>query len=246
MPDQSEVIMSEMEDTRKDLAEKLETLEKKVAGTVETVTGTVQTVENTVENVKESIKETVESVTDTVQNTVQAVEETVSSTVSNVKSFFDVSRQVDRHPWAVMGGSVLVGYIGGWLLTPRSSRTSEAPAPGPTSTPTPPANHNGSGYAASPPPAAPAAREPEQTAKPSESWLSKFADRFAPEIDKLKGLAVGTLFGVARDMVSQWVPEPLKDQVTDVINNFTTDLGGKVIREPLAAPSENPSKARAS
>ena len=38
MPDKSEVIMQQMDQTRKDLAEKLETLEKKVAGTVETVT----------------------------------------------------------------------------------------------------------------------------------------------------------------------------------------------------------------
>jgi ElaB/YqjD/DUF883 family membrane-anchored ribosome-binding protein len=246
MPDQSEVIMSEMEDTRKDLTEKLETLEKQVAGTVATVTGTVQTVENTVENVKESIKETVESVTDTVQNTVQAVEETVSNTVANVKSFFDVSYQVDRHPWFMMGGSVLIGYLGGWLLTPRSHRSHETPAVAPTYTPAPPAAHNGAGYASSPPPAAPAAKEPERAAEKGESWLSKVGERLAPEIDKLKGLAVGTLFGVARDMISQWLPDALKDQVTDVINNFTTDLGGKVIREPLVAPSEQHSEARAS
>jgi len=240
------VIMSEMEDTRKDLANKLETLEKKVAGTVETVTGTVQTVENTVENVKESIKDTVESVTDTVQHTVQAVEETFSHTVENVKSFFDVAYQVDRHPWFMMGGSVLIGYLGGWLLTPRSSRTREATSAAPTYTPAPPSGHNGAGYAASPPSAAPAAKEPEQTTKPSESWLSKLGERFAPEIDKLKGLAVGTLLGVARDMVSKWLPEALKDQVTDVINNFTTDLGGKVIRDPLGTASEQSSQARAS
>jgi len=240
------VIMGEMEDTRKDLAEKLESLEKKVAGTVETVTGTVQTVENTVENVKESIQETVASVTDTVQNTVQAVEDTVSSTVSSVKSFFDVSYQVDRHPWFVMGGSVLIGYLGGWLLTPRSRRTYEASPARPTYTPTPPADHNGAGYAASPPPAAPAAREPEQTAKTSESWLSRLGERLAPEVDKLKGLAVGTLFSVARDLVSRFLPDALKDQVTEVINNFTTDLGGKVIRDPLVGPSEQRSDGRTS
>lgn len=223
MPDQSEVIMGQMEDTRKDLAEKLETLEKKVAGTVETVTDTVQTVENTVENVKESIQETVETVTDTVQNTVQAVEETVGNTVENVKSFFDISRHVERHPWLMFGGSMLAGYIGGWLLTPSSAREEPPPAE-------PPAPRERLSVSV--------AHQQEELEETGESWLGKLTERFAPEIDKLKGLAVGTLFGVARDMISQWVPDALKEQVTDVINGFTTDLGGKVIREPLVAPQQ--------
>jgi len=238
MPDQSEVIMGQMEDTRKDLADKLETLEKKVAGTVETMTGTVKTVEQTVENVKESIQETVASVTDTVQNTVQTVEETVGNTVANVKSFFDISRQVDRHPWLMFGGSVLAGYIGGWLLTPKTVHV-EMPSP-----PTPSGSGGGS-YMPPPAPAPVAAPAPQQTQQPQqaeeagESWLGKLTERFSPEVDKLKGLAVGTLFGVARDMVSQWLPDALKQQVTDVINNFTTDLGGQIIREPLMAPQQD-------
>src|SRR6266545_1596416 len=240
MPDQSEVIMGQMEETRKDLAEKLETLEKKVAGTVETVTDTVQTVENTVENVKESIQETVATVTDTVQNTVQTVEETVSHTVENVKSFFDISHHVDRHPWLMFGGSMLVGYLGGWLLTPRST-AAEAPPAQPA---VPPERFRVS-----------VTPQPEPAEEAGESWLGKLSERFAPEIEKLKGLAVGTLFGVARDMISRWLPDALKEQVTDVINNFTTDLGGKVIREPLlasqeetrdeSAPSEQPSQPMA-
>jgi len=222
MPDQSEVIMGQMEETRKDLADKLETLEKKVAGTVETVADTVQTVENTVENVKESIQDTVATVTDKVQNTVQAVEETVEHTVENVKSFFDIAHHVDRHPWLMFGGSVVAGYLGGWLLTPRSARE-EAPPPEPAPRERVPVS---------------VAHQPEQVEEAGEGWLGKLSERFAPEIDKLKGLAVGTLFGVARDMISQWLPDALKEQVTDVLNNFTTDLGGKVIREPLIDPQQ--------
>jgi len=234
MPDQSEVIMGQMEETRKGLAEKLETLEQKVAGTVETVTESVQTVENTVETVKESIQETVESVTDTVQNTVQAVEETVSKTVTNVKSFFDIAHHVDRHPWLMLGGSMLAGYLGGWLLTPRTAQVEAATSP-------PPTGHNGAGYRLPPEPVA-AAKETERVEETGESWLGKLGERFEPEIEKLKGLAVGTLFGVARDMISQWIPSALKDQVTEVVNSFTTDLGGKVIREPLVAPQEDQRK----
>jgi ElaB/YqjD/DUF883 family membrane-anchored ribosome-binding protein len=230
MPDQSEVIMGQMEETRKGLTEKLETLEKKVAGTVETVTESVQAVENTVENVTESIQETVATVTDTVQNTVDAVGETVSNTVENVKSFFDIAHHVDQHPWLMLGGSVLAGYLGGWLLTPRTVRVEAPTSPSPT-------RHNGASYLPPPEPVA-AAKETERAEETGESWLGKLGERFEPEVEKLKGLAVGTLFGVARDMISQWLPGALKDQVTDVINSFTTDLGGKVIREPLLAPQE--------
>src|SRR5262249_27317195 len=56
---------------------------------------------------------------------------------------------------------------------------------------------------------------------------------FGDEINKVKGLALGTMMGVARDMISQWVPETLRPDVTSVINNFTADLGGKVFDKPI-------------
>jgi len=230
------VIMGQMEETRKDLAEKLETLEKKVAGTVETVTGTVQTVESTVENVKESIQETVATVTDTVQNTVQAVEDKVGSTVESVRNFLDLSRQVDQHPWLMMGGSVLVGFLGGRLLTPRRVRgeTTSQKAIEPTYASPPAPRHNGAAHAAQ------ESRAAQETGeKAGESWLHRLGDHFGDEVEKLKGLAVGTLFGVTRDMVSQWLPDALKGEVTDVINGFTTSLGGKVIGEPLLQSAQD-------
>jgi ElaB/YqjD/DUF883 family membrane-anchored ribosome-binding protein len=223
MPDKSEVIMEQMDHTRKELADKIETLEKKVAGTVETVTETVQTVEHTVENVKDTIAETVETVTGTVKNTVDAVGETVGNTVERVKGFFDVPRHVDRHPWLAMGGSVLVGFLGGRLLTPRSNRARATPARAAPPASTPP----------SPPRQESAAREAKPQAR--EGLLHNLGEQFGDEVEKLKGLAVGTLFGVARDMISQALPEVLKQQVKDVINGFTDKLGGKVIREPLLA-----------
>jgi len=160
-----------------------------------------------------------------VQNTVETVQESVSNTVANVKSFFDIAHHVERHPWMMFGGSMLVGYLGGWLLTPRHETP---PATPPATPPTPPEQFR-----------APVATQPEPAEQAGESWLGKIGERIAPEVEKLKGLAVGTLFGVARDMISRLVPEALKEQVTDVINNFTTDLGGKVIREPLVATQED-------
>src|SRR5205085_2240541 len=79
----------------------------------------------TVDTVKETIQETVSTVSGTVHNTVEAVKDTVADTAESVKSFFDIPHQVDRHPWLMMGGSVLLGYLGGRLLLPRRSAADE-------------------------------------------------------------------------------------------------------------------------
>jgi ElaB/YqjD/DUF883 family membrane-anchored ribosome-binding protein len=225
MPDKSEVMMEQMDETRKDLAEKLELLEKKVTGTVESVTDLVESVPGTVETVKETIEETVSSVKDAVEHTVDAVKGSVENTVGAVKNFFDIPHHVDRHPWLMMGGSVLLGFLGGRLLTPRRAAAE------------PSASRNGSPAtpAYTPPAAAPSPvrEEPRKEAPARESWLHRLGDQFGGELSKVKGLALGTLLGVARDMVSQWVPEKLKQDVSEIVNNFTKDLGGKVIQGPI-------------
>jgi len=210
-----------MEETRKDLAQKLESLEKKVAGTVETVTGTVQAVENTVESVKDTIQETVSSVTDKVHDTVEAVEEKVETTVQTVARFFDIPYQVDQRPWLMMGGSVVLGYLAGRLL-PGHETPAAAPYEERSYRPTPAVSH----------------APPERAEASGPSWVGKLSEHFAPEVNKVKELAVGTLFGVARDLLSRWLPSALKEQVTELVDKFTTDLGGKVIREPLLSPAD--------
>src|SRR5207249_12276352 len=94
------------------------------------------------------------------------------------------------------------------------------------------------------PPAAPTyeparASEESREAEPSgESWVSRLSQRFGGEINKVKELAVGTLLGVARDMITRWAPENLRPDVTELANNFTRDLGGKVIEGPVLRQGE--------
>ena len=38
-------------------------------------------------------------------------------------------------------------------------------------------------------------------------------------------------FGVLRDMLTESVPDQLKPQLTDVMNNFTSKLGGRVFQD---------------
>jgi hypothetical protein len=73
---------------------------------------------------------------------------------------------------------------------------------------------------------------------PGESWVSRLNHRFGGEINKVKELALGTLLGVARDMITGWVPETLRQDVAEVVNNFTRDLGGQVIEGPVLGQGE--------
>jgi len=235
-----------MDETRKDLTDKLEKLEEKVTQTVSSVADLVEKVPETVESVKETIQETVSTVTGSVHDTVEAVKGGVESTVESVKSFFDIPHQVDRHPWLMLGGSVLLGYLGGRLLTPRSHHAEEAawtgsglssPAvPGYTAPPYTPSRESAPSYQSAPAYESARAPEPPQpSAAPASGggWLSRLTEHFGGEMKQLKGLAIGTLLGVARDMVTQWVPENLKHDVKEIVNNFTSDLGGKVMHEPI-------------
>src|SRR5437899_407531 len=98
MENEPEVIRERMQEKRTDLTTKLEALEQQVLGVASSVT-------DTVESVKEGVQETVDAVKETVQDTVGAVKNTVEETVSSVKETFDLRRQMQRHPWGMVGGS---------------------------------------------------------------------------------------------------------------------------------------------
>ncbi len=113
MTDSPEVIRQQMEETKSQLSDKLESLEQQVTESVQS-TGTA------VSATVGAVQETVQSVTGAVQDAVQ--------TVSNA---FDLRRQIDRHPWLVVGGSVAVGYLLSELLSgpKKNSRNPVSSAP---------------------------------------------------------------------------------------------------------------------
>jgi len=204
MPPETEVIKQQMGQTRAALSEKLETLENQVLGTVQHTTSTVS---NTVQNVG-----------DTVKDTVHDVRATVAETMASVRDALDVPRQIRRHPWLMMGGSVFAGYVGGRLLDsveagrfpPRLSLSAE-----PTSY-VPAAEAESATY------------EPSRPAAPSRlSFLKSLAETFAPEIAKLKGMAVGAAVGLMRDKISEAVPPQFQQNVSELMDRFTVKLGGE-------------------
>jgi ElaB/YqjD/DUF883 family membrane-anchored ribosome-binding protein len=178
---QEEAIRHQMEETRASLADKLESLEQHVLGTVHEATSAVS---GTVENVKETVEGTVESVKETMENVKESVKET-----------FDLRLQTERHPWAVVGGSVAVGFALGHLL-PRlmedrmvagMSEFGDESGPG---EPVRPESLRGE----------PAAE------RPSILKSSFFADLIGPELEKLKNYAVESLKGMVHDFIAKSVP----------------------------------------
>jgi ElaB/YqjD/DUF883 family membrane-anchored ribosome-binding protein len=259
MAESTEVIQHEIAETRTDLAEKLAELSDKITGTVEAVeetvasvsekaTETVEAVKETVSSVTERASETVEAVKETVEGTVEAVKDSVSGTVQAVRNAFDLSKQTEEHPWLVFGGSVAVGFAGGMLLGNLLSRSSRAY---PEKTSWEPHHETPSNYRKEPErefarPQETTHREAMPEAGPAQpSWFSNAAgsvlEKIAPQLNNLKSLALGALFGVIRDVATHNLPGSLKEDVANVINNVTESLGGKKIEGPILGDEESDS-----
>jgi ElaB/YqjD/DUF883 family membrane-anchored ribosome-binding protein len=197
-----EVIRDEMEQTRANLADKLGALETQVR---ETVSGATEAVNSTVEGVKEVV-------------------ETVSETVESVTETFNVSRQFEQHPWLALGAAVATGFVVAQIIG-RVSQAAPAPVP-------PPAPELPLQPVAQTQPAAPREQPAQQK---EESGLLHSLESMLPDVKgvmgtlvgSLGGLAVSSLMGVIREMASSGLPQEWKGEVTQLVDQVTTKLGGK-------------------
>jgi len=219
MADEPEVILHQMEETRSSLKDKLETLEGKVMSTVHEASAAVT---DTVANVKEAF-----------QDTVSSVKHSVDDTVTSVKDTFSLQHQFDEHPWAMFLGSAFVGYLGGTLLTPphqggRTRTYSASPSVARTDWTAAP-SYQSHGTSSSPE-GMQGLQASSSGETPEKGWLGELATTYSSELNKLKGLAIGTALGVVRDMVASSAPPPLVGQLTQLVDDVTTKLGGQPIR----------------
>jgi len=218
MEPEERAIRRQMEETRSALTEKLGTLEQQVVGTVQDATSAVG---DTVATVKDSVQDTVDNVKDTVQDAVQTV-----------KDSMNLPRHVERYPWPMLGGSVVVGFLIGRLFTKSATRMNE---PAPAFQSAVPTRTNGLQVDTG---LGDRYREPRTKldAPPAKaSWLGEMKDKLQPEIDKLKGMALGTTLGVVRDMVVQAVPAQLGPKLREVIDDITEKLGGQALEGSVAS-----------
>jgi prophage DNA circulation protein len=236
MANEKELIREQMEAKRTELSDKLEKLEKHVVNTVQEATSTVAdavhgakevvaTVKDTVEGAVEGVKGTVENVTGAVGGAVEGVKETVSGAAQTVRETFDLPRQVERHPWLMIGGAVAVGFAAGKLLdyAPDAMEAVQSAA------------ESSGRFAESITTTAGAA------ASAAGAWMQGLEKMFGPEINKVKELALGVLLGVARDLAVQSAPQSMSRQVGEIFDSFTSRLGGKPVEGSVLGP--RPSEA---
>jgi ElaB/YqjD/DUF883 family membrane-anchored ribosome-binding protein len=203
--DNEDLIREQMEQTRTSLTEKIETLEKEVADKVQATAG--------------NVADTVASVKDAVQETVDSVKGGVEDTVDSVKSLFDLPAHVERHPVAVFSGAVAVGFVLGRLLQTSKQAVPSAPAVAEAPGTELLQRRHGNG------------KQHPRPAPASTGILSKFA----PELDKIKGLALGALMDVVRHMAENAVPPNYEEPMEEIIQSFTEKIGGT----PLQPKSAN-------
>ena len=233
MDDEPEVIRQQMAETRSSLTDKIERLEQTVEHKVQSTTAAVT---DTVESVKEAVQDTVQTVKGSVRDTVDTVKCTVNTTVETVKEKFDVRRYFEEYPWASFGAAVGVGFAGGVLLgtgaRARGDRITDLHSRGEAERAAVP-SHNGGTRKRSP---AAAARTSSFTASPSHAdhgLVADVASKFGDELGKLKGVALGAVFGLVRDWISRSAPAEVGSRVGEVLDDVTRKLGGEPLRGNL-------------
>ena len=182
MDDTPEIIRQQMDETKSQLSEKLETLEHQV-------TETVQTAGTAVNATVGAVQQTVETVTGAVHDTVQSVSHA-----------FDLRRQIHQHPWLVIGGSVVVGYLAAELLT-GSTQTSQ-----PQRNSADIANQRNGDAAVESAATATAIAAAHESGLKSSSWR------------QLRDVAFGALIGMVQEIATRAVP-PVVDYLTGDSSN---------------------------
>src|SRR5215475_2967851 len=197
----------EIEETRASMTEKLELLEERVRDTVESAKTTVEdimeNVKGTVDETVGAVKETVGDAKSTVEDIVENVKDTMDDTVTMVKRSFDLQYQIDQHPWLMLSGSALLGYMLGSLGSRSTTAARTTTLQNHASMP----DSLKSGYYATVPGAEPD-DQPSMEARSSTAGLwNSTLGQFKEEFDLIKHAVIGALMSNVRDIAKQALPQ---------------------------------------
>jgi len=202
-----EVIRNQMEAKRASLADKLDALENQVLETAHEATSAVN-------QIAKDVTEVVDNVTEDIQETVQSVKDT-----------FDIGEKIRQNPWTSLAGAFAVGFAGAYLTG--SAKKSEHTHSGlhfPRTNGFTPTAEPARAFTPEP------AKEPAKDTSDTSSGLASLFGTVGTEaLNKIKGLAVGTLMGVLAEVVVNSVPTSLKSEVTNLMTDLNTQLGGKAL-----------------
>lgn len=246
MAQRADDIRHDIEDTRAAMTVKLAILEERV---LETVAGAQTSVEKIMEDVGvivTDVRATVDTTLATVDTTLVAVRQgvagtqasvgemvehvkgTVGETVATVKRTFDLPSQTEQHPWPMVGGAVLVGYmLSKWgdghpsAAGPTAQRATEASRAG-----SPPASRASSAH-------------PE----PQQGIGSGILEQFKDEIAGLKSVAVGAVMSTLSAMFQQAMPT-LAPHIKSAMTKVSAQLSDSPAPQPASMSSASANGAR--
>ncbi len=194
-----------------------------------------------IEETRHSLTDKLEALEEQVRGRVQSAKSTVEETIEKVKRTFDVKYQVDQHPWAMTGGSVLVGFVAGTFLSRRLSCHANGQATPPSAGAAVANLQLSDGHTAG------GSSTEAVSAQPAKPGLvAQLRDQFKDEIEQVKALAIGAIMGVLRDVVKESLPPHFAPQIDQVMNSATTKLGGEPVPPSLTEPQFAMPSSRAS
>ena len=182
-----------------------------------------------------------------------ATGQAVKSKMKSAGQTLSLSRQAQRHPWAIVGGAVAAGYLLHRLLTPRplADAAPTEPASSPELSPEPveavrqpackplePSQPVAFASAESPVPS----EETETHGAPQSASLS---DLIGPHLRPLQDLAVGVLMSAFRNVVTKPLVAEWREPLSDAIDKITRDFGGIPMGRSAAAPKRPSAAANA-
>lgn len=184
---------------------------------------TRQSLTEKLETLESKIIGSVEEARAAVRETVTTVKETMHDGVETVKEAVDVRVQFERRPWLMLGGSVLCGFVLGSLF---SGQAKGAPAEWRPLAERPPYTPgNGKHKPRSEQRSEQRSETPAETGAATKSWLASFE----PEINQLKGLALGAALGTVREMLTDEVPPHMAERLREIIDAATEKIGGELM-----------------
>jgi hypothetical protein len=159
----------------------------------------------------------VQNVATTVTDTVANVKETVHESVESVKHAVDIPAHVERHPWLMLGGALATGFVVGRMVFAAQKRSERLDG---TRVPSIPQWQRDDGD--------------HRQSETDGGWFKLFE----PEIQRLKGLAVGALLGSVREALVAELPPNMSQGVRGIVDAVTEKVGGEPTPAPDAASAE--------
>lgn len=184
--------------------------------------------------VSDELARAAEHMSEAIEGTKQAIVTTTDSmgaTYENIRKAADLPYQVEQRPLAMFAGAASVGLIGGLLLNAATARTS---GPVTRSQYVHPFSPNAATH-----PSASLNHRADATTESEESGLfSKLGEMVMPQAGLLREIAVGSLFGLARD----WARNSLDKQFEQPVNDFFDDASRRFGGRPMPAGQPKPAQ----